>query len=99
MDNQFGGNPAGSIEQPKIPNHLVLAILSLVCCGCLPFGIAAIVYAAQVDKLVAAGNIPAAENASNKARLFAILSWVFGIVLIVICGLLGAFSAIISNQH
>ena len=39
-----------------IPNYLVQAILVTVFC-CLPFGIPAIVFAAQVNSKVAAGDI------------------------------------------
>jgi hypothetical protein len=99
VENQFGGNPAGGAEAPKIPNNLVLAIVSTVCCGCLPFGIAAIVFAAQVDKHIAAGDYVAAENASKKARLFAILSWVFGIMAAICGGILGGSSAYMQNHQ
>jgi hypothetical protein len=39
---------------PSVPNYLVFAILATVLC-CLPTGIAAIVYAAQVNGKVAGG--------------------------------------------
>jgi hypothetical protein len=41
-------------HRPNIPNHLVWAILTTIFC-CLPFGIVAIVYAAQVNTKVVEG--------------------------------------------
>jgi len=41
-------------ETKAVPNYLVQAILCTICC-CLPFGIVAIVYAAQVNGKVAGG--------------------------------------------
>jgi hypothetical protein len=40
----------------------------------LPFGIVAIVYASQVNGLVAAGNVEAAKDASKKAKIWCIVS-------------------------
>jgi Interferon-induced transmembrane protein/zinc-ribbon domain len=59
-----------------IPNHLVEAILVTLCC-CVPFGIPAIVYGAQVGPKVAAGDIQGALDASRKAKMW---SWIgFGV--------------------
>jgi hypothetical protein len=60
----------------SVPNHLVWAILATFLC-CVPLGIPAIIYAAQVDGKLACGDYTGAVNASNNARLF---SWIaFGI--------------------
>ncbi len=65
---------AGVPTQP-IPNYLVYAILVTIFC-CWPLGIPAIVYAAQVNSKIVAGDIQGALNASSKARTFA--WWSFG---------------------
>jgi uncharacterized membrane protein YvbJ len=57
----------------SIPNYLVFAILTTAFC-CLPFGIVAIVYASQVNGLVAAGNIQAAKDSAKKAKLWCLVS-------------------------
>ncbi|MFA4986824.1 MAG: CD225/dispanin family protein [Candidatus Brocadiia bacterium] len=49
-----------------IANHLALAILAAIFC-CLPFGIVAIVYAAQVNAQQARGDIAGAQRASGEA--------------------------------
>ena len=43
------------MESRNIPNYLVQAILTTLFC-CLPFGIVAIVYAAQVNTKIEAGD-------------------------------------------
>jgi hypothetical protein len=55
-----------------VPNYLVPAIISAVCC--FPLGIISIVFAAQVNGTVAAGDIAGAMQASKLAK---ILSFVF----------------------
>ena len=64
---------------PHVPNHLVWAILVTIFC-CLPFGIVSIVYAAQVNGFVAAGNFEAAQQASDNAKLWAWIAFAVGLV-------------------
>ncbi|MDO4709008.1 MAG: CD225/dispanin family protein [Pseudomonadota bacterium] len=78
----------------KIPNNLVWAILSTLFC-CLPLGIVSIVHAAKVDGLVAAGDYAAAQQASDNAKKWAMISAGVGIVLgliYLILAVLGAFA-------
>src|SRR3990172_6476576 len=61
---------ATAAPQPvRIPNYLVHAILCTLFC-CLPLGIVAIVYAAQVNSKAAAGDIARAEEAWDVCRWF-----------------------------
>ncbi|MGH8050965.1 MAG: CD225/dispanin family protein [Arenimonas sp.] len=55
-----------------MPNYLVWAILATLCC-CLPAGIVAIVYAAQVDGKLSSGDYHGAVEASNNAKMW---SWI-----------------------
>ena len=71
---------AAAAAQPpaQIPNYLVQAILVTIFC-CLPFGIVAIVFAAQVNGKLQAGDINGAMESSRKAKIW---SWLgFGIGL------------------
>lgn len=62
------------------PNYLVWAILATLFC-CLPSGIVAIIYAAQVNSKYQGGDYAGAVDASNKAKLW---SWIsFGVGFIV----------------
>ncbi len=56
----------------SVPNYLVWAILATLCC-CLPAGIVAIVYAAQVDGKLAGGDYYGAVAASDNAKMW---SWI-----------------------
>jgi hypothetical protein len=64
-----------------VPNYLVPAILvTLCCCWPLPLGIVAIVYAAQVNSKLNAGDIAGAMAASRNARLWILIALVVGIL-------------------
>lgn len=68
--------PAG----PKPPNYLVQSILVTLCC-CLPFGIVAIIYAAQVDGKYSSGDYQGAVTASNNAKMWSLISLGIGVVV------------------
>jgi uncharacterized membrane protein YvbJ len=87
------GNQPGAI----IPNHLVFAILATVLC-CLPTGIVSIVYAAQVNTKVAAGDLAGATQASNNAKMWALISLGLGLLSIVSWGSL-ALLGVLGNMH
>ena len=72
----YGQAPGG----PAPSNYLVWAILSTIFC-CLPLGIASIVFAAQVNSKWAAGDYAGAQEASAKAKKFAIWSAVAGVAV------------------
>lgn len=59
--------------QQQVPNYLVFAILSTVLC-CLPAGIVAIVYAAQVNGKLQAGDLAGAQLASKNAKMWTWIS-------------------------
>lgn len=79
------GMPPGTASAggPPPPNYLVQSILVTLCC-CLPFGIAAIVFAAQVNSKHAAGDVTGAQEASRKAKMFCWISLIAGIIGITI---------------
>jgi hypothetical protein len=62
-----------------VPNYLVWSILTTIFC-CLPFGIVSIVYAAQVNGKLAAGDYAGALDASRKAKTWA--WWSAGVTVI-----------------
>jgi len=69
-----GGNP------PQINNYLIPAIFSTLCC-CLPFGIVSIVYSAQVNGLVAGGDIAGAQRAAESAKKWFWTALISGLVI------------------
>jgi hypothetical protein len=66
--------PAGT----TVPNYLVFAILTTVFC-CLPTGIPAIIYAAQVNGKLLAGDYAGAQAASNNAKIWCWVSFGVGL--------------------
>lgn len=67
-------------EQANIPNYLWQSIVVTILC-CWPVGIPAIVFAAKVNGLVAAGQLAEAREASAKARMWCWISFGLGIVV------------------
>jgi hypothetical protein len=76
-------SPAGPPPGAPIPNYLVQSILVTLCC-CLPLGVVAIIFAAQVNSKLAAGDVAGAQEASNKARMFCWLAFGLGLVALVL---------------
>lgn len=92
----YGGNPAGG----NVPNYLVWSIISTVaglifCCLIgLPMGIVAIVFSTQVNKKLETGDYAGAVEASNKAKLWCIISSVasaLGLIINILLLLSGGF--------
>ena len=90
------GYPA-AVPQVYGPNYLVFAILVTVLC-CLPAGIPAIVYAAQVNGKLQAGDVAGAQAASKNAKMWCWIALGAGIAVFAIYGLLMTVG-ILSNMH
>ena len=72
--------PAAPVQ---VQNYLVFAILTTVLC-CLPAGIPAIVYAAQVNGKVQSGDLAGAQLASKNAKMWCWISFGAGIAVAVV---------------
>jgi hypothetical protein len=72
--------PPSSGAPASVPNYLIPAIISLFCC--LPLGVAGVVFAAQVNGKVAAGDTAGALDASKKAKLFSFIAIGLGLAAI-----------------
>jgi len=91
--------PPSSGTHDKVPNYLIPAIISALCC--FPLGIISIIFAAQVNSKVTAGNVAGALDASKKAKMFSYIFIGLGIVvwggyLLVTFGIVGL--SILSNS-
>ena len=86
--------PITPVANVRIPTYLVWAILVTLFCF-LPTGIVAIVYASQVTSKLQAGDVAGATDASNKAKMWTIISAVAGIVLAIalVAGSVGTSSS------
>ncbi len=90
---------AGVVLSPgtTVPNYLVFAILATVFC-CLPAGIPAIVFAAQVNGKLQAGDVAGAQAAANNAKLWCWISFGVGLAGIGVWILL-AMIGVVSGLH
>lgn len=68
---------------PQPDNYLVWAILVTVLC-CLPFGVASIIYSVKVGSLYAQGDYNGAVDASQRAKKFAMIGGIGGLVFIIV---------------
>lgn len=71
--------PVAPANRVEVKSGLVQAILVTLFC-CLPFGIVAIVYAARVSGLVAAGDFAGAQEAARKSNMWSWISFGAGLV-------------------
>ena len=81
--------PSPGVLQPPavyVPNYLVFSILTTVLC-CLPTGIPAIIYSAQVNGKLQAGDIAGAQVASRNAKMWCWISFGLGLAFTLIYGL------------
>ena len=73
--------PPSSGAPASVPNYLVPAIISLFCC--LPLGVVGVIFAAQVNGKVAAGDTAGALDAAKKAKLFSFIAIGLGLAGII----------------
>lgn len=70
--------PGPATAPAQIGNYLVPAILTTLFC-CMPFGVVAIVYAAQVSTKVQAGDVAGAMKSSQNAKTWCWVSFGVGL--------------------
>jgi predicted secreted protein len=80
MSQNWTPPPAGG--SATVPNYMVPAIISIFCCW--PLAIPAIIFAAQVNNKVAAGDVAGAQDSSKKAKMFSFIAIGIGVLLILI---------------
>src|ERR1700752_110698 len=73
--------PPGPGAPASVPNYLLPAIISLFCC--LPLGVVGVIFAAQVNGKVAAGDTAGALDSSKKAKLFSFIAIGLGLAGII----------------
>ena len=95
----FPPSATGVVLPPgaAVQNYLVFAILATVFC-CLPAGIPAIVYAAQVNSKLQVGDLGGAQLASKNAKLWCLISLGVGLGVVALYALL-IMVGVLSGLH
>jgi hypothetical protein len=83
---------------PQINNYLIPAILSTLCC-CPPFGIVSIVFAAQVNGKLAAGDVAGARSAADSAKMWFWVSFGLGLAGVLVYFALTAVGLMMGLQQ
>ena len=78
----------GQVPAQNIPNYLWQSIVVTLCC-CLPLGIVAIIFAAQVNDKLRSGDIQGAMQASKQAKMFCLIALGLGLLVMLIYGIFG----------
>jgi hypothetical protein len=89
--------PAPPTPGQPPPNYLVPAILTTIFC-CLPLGVVSIIFATQVNSKYQAGDIAGAEEASKKAKMFAMIAARIGAVVIVLAIIINVLGLAMSGS-
>lgn len=71
----------------EVPNYLWQSIVVTLCC-CIPFGVVAIIYAAQVRTKLSVGDLAGAQEASAKAKMWCWIGFIVGIATNIIGGVI-----------
>ena len=89
-------------QGPVVESYLVPSILVTVLC-CLPFGIPAIIYAAQVQEKLQRGDIAGAQQSSKNAKTWCIVAVVapfVGLILyVILMAVLGGLASLGSHSY
>ena len=99
MSQNWTPPPASGGGSGTVPNYMVPAIISIFCCW--PLAIPAIIFAAQVNSKLAAGDTAGAEDSSKKAKMFSFIAiglGVLGILIYVIMLVLGVGLSAMGNR-
>lgn len=85
--------PGGSAN---VPNYLVMAIISVICCT--PLGAVAVIFAAQVNSKVQSGDMAGAVEASRKAKMFSYIAFGLGGALWIVVILLNVLGIALGSM-
>lgn len=84
----MGGPPGGGAVNTTLP--LVLGIVCVLCCGCVPGGIIAIVFAVQAKGLADQGNTAEAMAKARTANIVAGVSMALGLLAGIVYAIMAA---------
>lgn len=79
--------PGQEMKPVNSTPYMIFAVFTTLMC-CLPFGIAAIVYASRINSLQRMGDFAGASQAAKKAKTFSIISAVMTLIVMIAYGVL-----------
>ena len=92
--------PPVNVSSSAPNNNLVFAIIatvvSVLFC-CIPHGLVSLIFALQVNKKAAAGDLQGAANSAKQAKTFAIVSIIVSVIGLVVAIFFGVLNAILSS--
>ena len=93
-------NPPPPPDAPPPNNNLVLAIvatvISVIFC-CVPHGVVSLIFATQVNRKSAAGDLQGALNAARQAKVWAFVSIALAVVGLVLAVVLGVLNVLLAE--
>lgn len=85
----------GGVQGTPPPNYLVWAIVAIIFCW--PLAIPSIIFSTQVNSKWTMGDVAGAQDASKKAKMFAMWATIVGVVGVVLYVLFFVLLATASN--
>ena len=76
---------------PRVENYLVQAVLTAFFC-CMPVGVVGIIYAAQVNSKLMAGDVAGAQAAAKNAKMWSWIAFGSGLAIMIGYGVVIALS-------
>lgn len=99
MSQPWNPPPPSYSATPAPNNNLVLAIIatvvSVMFC-CIPHGVVSLIFALQVNKKAAAGDIQGALGAAKQAKMWAFISIVVAVIGLVIGIIFGVLNTLLN---
>ena len=90
--------PPISSEAPNnnLPFAIIATVVSVLFC-CIPHGLVSLIFALQVNKKAAAGDMQGALNSAKQAKTWAIVSIIVSVIGLVVAIFFGVLNAILSS--
>lgn len=94
-------NPPSVNASSQAPNNnlvfaIIATVVSVIFC-CIPHGLVSLIFALQVNKKAAAGDIQGALNSAKQAKTWAIVSIIVAVIGLVVAIFFGVLNAILSS--
>ncbi len=88
--------PSGALPNNNLVIAIIATVVSVLFC-CIPHGVVSLIFALQVNKKAAAGDMPGAMNAAKQAKIWGFVSIAVAVVGLVVAFLFGVLNAVLSS--